>query len=113
VGNPRSNFLISGNFEAGRAGIMLRTHRYGPVTSFGTTSSGDQMFGPRWITDGSFTFGPVLRRATVILGVDNIFDKYPDPTIAANTNSGILPFAGITPFGFNGRFLYGKLTFGL
>jgi hypothetical protein len=27
--------------------------------------------------------------------MDNIFDKYPDPTIAANTNSGILPFAGL------------------
>jgi len=113
VGNPRSNFLLSGNYQAGRAGIMLRTHRYGPVTSFGTTAAGDQTFGPQWITDGSFTFGPVVRRATVIVGMDNIFDKYPDPTIAANTNSGILPFAGITPFGFNGRFLYGKLSFGL
>ena len=112
VGNPRSNFLISGDYRVGRGGVVLRTHRYGPVTSFGTTSSGDQTFAPRWITDGSFSFGPV-RRATLIVGADNIFDKYPDPTIAANTNSGILPFAGITPFGFNGRFIYGKLSFGL
>jgi iron complex outermembrane receptor protein len=112
VGNPRSNLLLSGDFRDGRAGIVLRTHRYGPVTSFGTTASGDQTFGPRWITDGSLSFGPI-RRATVIVGADNIFDKYPDPTIAANTNSGILPFAGITPFGFNGRFIYGKLSFGL
>ena len=112
VGNPRNNFLLSGDFRSGRAGIVLRTHRYGQVTSFGTTATGDQTFSARWITDGSLSFGPV-RRGTIIVGADNIFDKYPDPTIAANTNSGILPFAGITPFGFNGRFLYAKLTFGL
>jgi iron complex outermembrane receptor protein len=112
VGNPRNNLLLSGDFKTGRAGITLRTHRYGQVTSFGTTAAGDQTFGAHWITDASLSFGPV-RRGTVILGADNIFDTYPDPTITANTNSGILPFAGITPFGFNGRFVYAKLSFGL
>jgi iron complex outermembrane receptor protein len=52
-------------------------------------------------------------RARVTVGADNLFDTYPDPTIAANTNSGILPFSGIAPFGFNGRYLYAKLTVGL
>ncbi|HEX4681315.1 MAG TPA: TonB-dependent receptor [Gemmatimonadaceae bacterium] len=112
VGNPRNNLLISGDFRTGRAGLVLRGHRYGQVTAFGTTAAGDQTFGARWVADASLSFGPV-RRGTVIVGADNIFDKYPDPTIAANTNSGILPFAGITPFGFNGRFLYAKLSVGL
>ena len=112
-GNPRSNFLLSGDFTTGRAGITLRAHRYGPVTSFGTNSngSGDQTWPARWITDASLSYGP-LRRATVVVGVDNIFDTYPEPTIAANNNSGLLPFAGITPFGFNGRFLYAKVSYG-
>ncbi|HSQ30314.1 MAG TPA: hypothetical protein VLN49_10715, partial [Gemmatimonadaceae bacterium] len=113
-GNPRNNLLLSGDFSSGLAGIVLRAHRFGPVTSFGTNAngSGDQTFEARWIADASVSYGPV-RRGTVVLGVDNLFDKYPEPTIDANNNSGLLPFAGITPFGFNGRFLYAKISFGL
>lgn len=47
------------------------------------------------------------------LGADNLSDQYPDASIPGNTNSGILPYSGIAPFGINGRFLYGKVTFGL
>ena len=114
VGNPRNNLLLSGDLNLGRGDVTLRTHRYGKVTSFGTNpdGSGDQTFSARWVTDASVSFGPV-RRGTVTLGADNIFDEYPDPTIAANSNSGLLPFAGITPFGFNGRFLYAKFSLGL
>ena len=113
-GNPRYNLLFSGDFSTGPAGIILREHRFGPVTSYGTNTngSGDQTFEARWITDASVSYGPV-RRGTVVLGVDNVFDKYPEPTIDANNNSGLLPFAGITPFGFNGRFMYAKISFGI
>ena len=94
--------------------MNARSQRFGSVTSYGTPTSGanDQTWGPRTITDLSLSFGPV-RRGTITLGADNIFDTYPDPTIIANTNSGILPFSGISPFGFNGRFIYAKLSFGL
>src|SRR5512146_1724199 len=35
-GNPRYNLLLSGDFSSGQAGIILRAHRFGPVTSYGT-----------------------------------------------------------------------------
>ena len=113
-GNPRSNLILSADFTEGRAGIVLRTHRFGPVTSYGTNTngSGDQTFDARWITDASLSYGPVSH-GTLVIGIDNISDEYPEPTISANNNSGLLPFAGITPFGFNGRFLYLKLSYGL
>jgi iron complex outermembrane receptor protein len=46
------------------------------------------------------------------LGSDNVFNTYPDPTITGNTNSGILPYSGIAPFGINGRFIYAKVSYG-
>ena len=52
-------------------------------------------------------------RLRATLGADNVFDTYPDATLANNSNSGILPFSGISPFGFNGRYLYAKLSVGL
>ena len=55
-------------------------------------------------------------------GADNVFDVYPDrnlnpgnPTTSNGgiSNFGIFPYNGISPFGFNGRFIYFKLGFGL
>jgi len=111
-GNPRSNLLFSADLASGSFGLTARTQRFGQVTSFGTTSAGDQTWSPKWVTDLSLSYGP-LSRGTMTLGVDNIGNAYPDPSIAANTNSGILPYSGIAPFGINGRFLYVKLSFGL
>ena len=109
-GNPRNNVVLSANLDVSRFGINVRGQRFGEVTSYGTTAAGDQTWSPKWVTDASVSYGPVTR-ATVTLGADNIFNTYPDPSIIGNTNSGILPFSGIAPFGINGRFIYAKLSY--
>jgi iron complex outermembrane recepter protein len=119
VGQPRNNVSLSGVFNYQDLGFTLRTQRFGHVTSFGTPTDGslDQTFGPKWITDvnASYTFGG---RFTLTAGVDNVFDVYPDvnnqgnATTAGNNNFGIFPYNQISPFGFNGAFYYGRLTFG-
>lgn len=122
VGNPRDNFIFSGNYAAGALNLNARTQRFGEVTSVGSAPSNafgplDQTFSPKWITDASvgYNFG----RVTGTLGADNIFDVYPDRnnnvgSFAAgnggNSNFGIFPYNGISPFGFNGRFLYIRLA---
>jgi len=111
-GNPRSNLLVSADLSSGRFGLTARTQRFGQVTSFGSSAAGDQTWSPKWVTDLSLSYGPVSR-GTVTLGVDNIGNAYPDQSIPGNTNSGILPYSGIAPFGINGRFLYARVSFGL
>ena len=119
VGQPRNNVYLSGVFNYQDLGFTLRTQRFGHVTSFGTPTNGslDQTFGPKWITDvnASYTFG---QRLTLTAGVDNVFDVFPDvnnqgdATTAGNNNFGIFPYNQISPFGFNGAFYYGRLSFG-
>jgi len=111
-GNPRSNVLVSADLTSGLIGFTARTQRFGQVTSFGTTTAGDQTWSPKWVTDLSLSYGPVSR-GTITFGVDNIGNAYPDQSIPGNTNSGILPYSGIAPFGINGRFLYARVSFGL
>ena len=125
-GNPENNLILSGNFDYRGFGILARTQRFGQVTSFGTTATNatrplDQIFSPKWISDLSASYG--FRRATLTVGADNVFDVYPDrnnnsgsfaPTEnGGNANFGIFPYNGISPFGFNGRFIYTKLAVGL
>jgi len=43
------------------------------------------------------------------LGVDNLFDTYPDATPDILNSNGLAAFSRYSPFGFNGRFVYGRL----
>ena len=120
VGQPKDNIYLGSVLSYNDLGLTLRAQRFGEVTSFQLTptdGSLDQTFGAKWIADvaASYTFG---ERLTVSAGVDNIFDVYPDPnnqgnaSTAGNNNFGIFPYNGISPWGFNGAFYYGRLTFG-
>jgi iron complex outermembrane recepter protein len=125
-GNPTDNLFIASNYSHGPLGLTARTQRYGPVSIAGTTptnSTGtlDQTFGAKWITDVSASY-TVLSRYTLVFGADNVFDVYPDRNLNPGdpntsnggiSNFGIFPYNGISPFGFNGRFVYTKLSLGL
>jgi iron complex outermembrane receptor protein len=126
-GNPRDNLFVSANYTRGGIGLTARTQRYGEVTSWSAqpTDAGggtlDQTYAAKWITDLSASYS-LRGRYTLMIGSDNVFDVYPDRNLnrgdlAAGrgglSNFGIFPYAGISPFGFNGRFVYAKLTLGM
>jgi iron complex outermembrane receptor protein len=127
-GNPENNLILTGTFDYRGFGLMARTQRFGQVASYGSAAANaygplDQTFSPKWITDLSTSYG--FRRVTLTVGADNIFDVYPDrnnnngnfttlPTEnGGNSNFGIFPYNGISPFGFNGRFIYTRFAVGL
>jgi iron complex outermembrane receptor protein len=123
-GQPSNSLLLAATYDWKQVGLTLRSRRYGPVTSYGTPANGslDQTFSPQWITDvaGSYT---LLRGLRLSVGVDNLADIYPDrnnnpgnyitESTGGNANFGIFPYSGITPFGFNGRFVYVRMSAGL
>ncbi len=132
-GQPRNTILLSASHQVSGVNLNLRTQRFGEVTLFGPDTVGaknsdgstrnvDQTFSAKWITDASI--GYTLHRATLTLGADNIFDVYPDrnnnngnalPAVnfAGNANFGTFPYNSISPFSFNGRFIYARLAYGL
>ena len=54
-GQPRDNVVLSGNYNLGPFGALLRTQRFGKVTTAGVASTDtlDQTFSAKWITDAS------------------------------------------------------------
>jgi iron complex outermembrane receptor protein len=125
-GNPRDNFFVSGNYTLGAFAATARTQRYGEVSIAGASATNatgtlDQTFGAKWITDLGFSY-TMRSRYSLTVGADNLFDVYPDrnlnpgdpqTTNGGISNFGIFPYNGISPFGFNGRFVYTKLSLGL
>jgi iron complex outermembrane recepter protein len=125
-GNPRDNFFISESYEHRAFGFNVRSQRYGEVSVAGATPTNatgtlDQTFGAKWVTDLAVSY-TLRSRYSLTIGSDNVFDVYPDRNLNPGdpatsnggiSNFGIFPYNGISPFGFNGRFIYTRLSFGL
>ena len=98
----------------GRIGASVKATRYGDITDPGTQANGALQYevAGRTLVDlearGTFGFG-----INLALGVDNVFDQYPNPTPTSGVqnNNGLLGFSRFSPYGFNGRFVYAR--FGL
>jgi iron complex outermembrane receptor protein len=133
VGQPRDNVLASASYDWRDLNLTARTQRFGEVTTLNAPPVSnfllDQTFGAKWVSDVSATYR-VARRLSVTVGADNVFDVYPDQNNdvgdpragsvgvagpagrAGNSTFGILPYNQISPFGFNGRFVYTRLSLG-
>ncbi|MGK6321248.1 TonB-dependent receptor plug domain-containing protein [Sphingomonas sp. DT-204] len=121
-GQPKTKLNLALDWDLGPVGATLRTNRYGEVFSPGTggaidapkgSVAGDYTLSPKWVTDVEVRVRP-LDGIELAVGADNVFDVYPDrvPLVAPFTpNSYYLPYSSFSPFGFNGRFLYGRAAF--
>lgn len=119
-GQPKDNLNVMTALDVNSWSFVVRGQRYGEFTVRDPTADRrlDQTFSAKWVADVSAGYR-FARRLRLMAGVDNLFDEYPDPwstpltpspTVGGNSFFGINRFSGQSPFGFNGRFLYGRLT---
>lgn len=124
VGQPKNNLLLTSMWDRKGLSAMLRAQRYGEVTSIQALATGtarqvpDQTYGAKVIADASVSY-KFTRRFTLSVGVDNLLDVYPDENkdrgdvatgYGGNSNFGIFRYSGLSPFGFNGRFVYSRIA---
>jgi iron complex outermembrane receptor protein len=130
-GQPKDKIVLSADGTLGAFGISAKSTRYGKVISPGAAAPitnalsltdfgpDDLVLKPKWITDLEvrFTF---KEHATFALGANNLFDIYPTGFPRGNRPASVggqypisnyyIPYTGFSPFGFNGRYLYGRFT---
>ncbi|HWT11803.1 MAG TPA: TonB-dependent receptor [Allosphingosinicella sp.] len=123
-GQPRSKINLGIDWSMGMFGFTGRTNRYGRVLIPGTDtniaipiggSATDITLSPKWITDAELRIRPLGREGAleVAVGANNLFDVYPDRLPAGGIfglNNFFLPYSSFSPFGFNGRFVYGRVS---
>lgn len=126
-GQPRDRINLGADWEWNWLSVTLRTNRFGEVFSAGASPIDDLLLRPRWITDAEIRIRPQegwANRLELAFGANNLFDEYPtanpvgqaiNPTTGTLQNLSVdnyfLPFSSFSPFGFNGRFLYGRLSY--
>jgi iron complex outermembrane receptor protein len=107
-GQPRNNLRFSGDWNRSRFGGVARLARYGEYCIVDRAVV-DQDYSAEWITDLEASYQ--LGKALLAVGVQNLFDVFPDENVAANANLGIFPYPSHAPFGMNGRFIYSRVAF--
>lgn len=92
----------------------VRATYYGDVIDPAAVATNDIHSGEKVITDlsAAYRFGT---GTTLAVGVDNAFDVYPDATpanlnVTSGNGVGALAFTRFSPFGFNGRYVYAKVS---
>lgn len=126
-GQPKDRINLGADWEWNWLSATLRANRFGEVFSAGATPLNDVLLEPRWITDLEIRIRPqggIAEGIELAFGANNVFDQYPtvnptgrttDPVTGnpanLSVNNYFLPFSSFSPFGFNGRFLYGRLSF--
>ena len=111
-GQPQDNISLTLNHQIRGFVTNIHASRFGEVTIFqpATNGSGDQTFSKKWVTDLSFGYR-FFDQLQLTVGGNNIFDVYPDTILAANQTRGIYLYAGASPFGFNGRYIYVRAAY--
>jgi iron complex outermembrane receptor protein len=127
-GQPKDKIVLSADGELGDFGLTARTTRYGEVVtpdaaapianpnSLTLLGPDDQVLSAKWITDLELRY-TLMERFQLAIGANNLFDVYPDRRPVGPRTGGVypvnfyhLPYSGFSPFGFNGRFLYGRVS---
>ncbi len=77
---------------------------------------GDITLTPKWVVDLELRVKPI-KSLTLALGANNVLDEYPDRlpfgqvgAVNFGVNNSFLPFSSQSPFGFSGRFVYGRAS---
>lgn len=108
-GTPREKVSGAIDWSGNALGATLRATYYGSANQPGTLASGenDILTGKHVVTDLEFRY-QADKGAQFAIGASNLFDVYPDATIAPLNTTGVVGFPYYSPFGFNGRYLYAR-----
>jgi iron complex outermembrane receptor protein len=107
-GQPHDSLRAGADWRRARWGANLNLARYGEFCSFTASPNDDQTFEPKWLTDAEVSYR-VAPNLTLAAGAQNLFNLFPDRNIVQNSFSGIQTFPSHSPFGMNGRSVYGRL----
>ena len=112
--SPESKVNLGVSWSYDRYNATLRTTRYGEVEDPSSIEARNEIIPSEWITDLDVRVA-ITDGLSVSVGANNVFDVYPEATRNSvdevTTFSNIFPYSGFSPYGFTGRFVYGKVSY--
>lgn len=110
-GTPQTKVVGSVDWELGEWSATARATYFSSVLVANNNATIDYETGDHTLFDveGRYEFA---QGVSLAFGVNNLFDEYPTFTPAAlNAPTGSVGYPQYSPFGFNGRFVYGRIGY--
>ncbi|WP_277970794.1 TonB-dependent receptor plug domain-containing protein [Sphingomonas echinoides] len=115
-GTPREKVVGTIDWSLDQLGATARASYYGDVNQPSSTgfAADDIHTGRHTIFDLELRY-KVMRTLNLAVGANNVFDTYPDYVRVASSrgtalnSTGLVGFPYYSPFGFNGRYVYGRV----
>jgi iron complex outermembrane receptor protein len=118
-GQPKEKASFNTNWTLGKFGTTFKATYYGEVTGPGTDAARDIVLTPEVLFDIEGRY-KLTDKISLTLGVENATDFYPrmtpgttvltPSTFTTLNNSGTTAFSRYSPFGFSGRYVYGRVS---
>ena len=102
---PKDSLRLTGDWQWQRLGVVVRESQFGEYCSLEAVN---QIFEAEWVTDLEFNYR--IPKAVLGFGVQNLTNTFPDKLLPVPAFNNIRTFPRNSPFGFNGRYFYGKIT---
>ncbi len=111
---PNTTTKLTASLTAGPVDLTLRGARYGELLNADDDIEADQFtLDPEYVFGGELGYSMFDDQVSLAVGARNLFDNYPDLDPNKGTFDIILPYNRAHPMGFNGRFVYSRLTISL
>ena len=111
-GQPKDKINLGVDWDLGIFGGSIRGNRYGDVLAAQTNPAADVLLESEWVVDVEAKV-ELFERIQLAIGANNVFDAYPTRLPGGGvfgSNNYFIPFSQSSPFGFNGRFVYGRIA---
>ncbi len=109
-GTPKQKDVAAIDWSMGPFAASAKATYYGNVLIPNNASALDYNSGAHTLVDLEARY-TLPMGVNVALGANNVFDEYPNATPTKVNTTGPIGFPSYSPFGFNGRFLYARLTY--
>ncbi|MCC5995376.1 MAG: TonB-dependent receptor [Oceanicaulis sp.] len=110
-GSPRDKYIFGLDWNRDNLGGLIRATRFGDVQVLSNNPALDWTIEPQWVVDLEASV-QLLENTRFALGANNVFDSYPTQNPTFNVATGPTPFIynAFSPAGFNGRYVYGRVS---
>lgn len=114
VGSPKDKLNLSAAWSLDEWAATLRTTRYGETQDPSSNPLRNEVIPAEWVTDIDVSY-QLTENLNFSLGANNVFDEYPDASRDliedVTTFTRIFSYSSFAPYGFTGRYVYGKVSY--
>lgn len=113
-GAPENKVNLSVSWDYSDVSATVRATRYGETDDPSSNPLRYEVLPEKWLTDVDVNYA-LTDHWSVTVGANNVFDVYPDASRDliedVSTFTRIFAYSPFSPFGFTGRFVYGKIAY--